>query len=464
MIDFIDNDAMGIDEEDYSQLVTDVSLPYRYRAREYQKPVWKAMFEENIKRIALIWHRRAGKDKTIWNAFIAKTQERVGVYYYMLPKLNQARKVIWDGIGGDGMRFTDHIPEQLIKSKNNTEMKVVLANGSIIQLVGSDNYDALMGTNPIGIIFSEFSLQDPAAYDYFRPILAENGGWAAFVYTPRGRNHGYLLYNAVRNNPKWFVSYLTVDMTKREDGTPVITEEAIQEERDSGMSESKVQQEFYLAWDSEVEGKIFGKQVAKAWKEERISRIAIDPRLPTYTAWDLGISDYMTVWFFQVYGKEIRFINYYQNHNHGMAHYIKYLKKFEEEHGISYAKHFAPHDIQVRELISGKSRKDSAKEMGVSFTVVKRVKQKSDAIEAGRTMFDRCSFDEVRCKDGLSCLSDYGYEYDEKAKMFKKNPEHNWCSHGSDAFMTFACGWKDIEKKSHKPKVKNKYGNQGWMA
>ena len=162
-----------------------IDIPFNFTPREYQKPLINAM-ATGIKRAVCVWHRRAGKDKTAINYTIKEMLKRVGIYYYFLPTYQQGKKVIWDGIDGSGFKTMDHFPKEIIKKKNEAEMKIELKNGSLFQMVGTDNYDAIRGTNPVGCVFSEYSFQDPQVWDLIRPILRENGGWAIFVYCVTG--------------------------------------------------------------------------------------------------------------------------------------------------------------------------------------------------------------------------------------------------------------------------------------
>lgn len=215
-----------------------ILLPHNFTPRDYQLPVLQAM-DSGYKRGVCVWHRRAGKEKTFLNYQIREMYHRVGYYPYFFPTFKQGRKVLWNGADKAGFRFMDHFPKEIIKRKNDTEMLVELKNGSIWQLIGTDNYDAMMGSNPIGCIFSEFSLQDPMAWEFLRPILMENDGWALFNFTPRGYNHAKELYDMAVANDKWFCQMLTVD------DTGVLTAEQLDEERKAGMSEEKMQQEFW---------------------------------------------------------------------------------------------------------------------------------------------------------------------------------------------------------------------------
>ena len=192
-------------------------------------------------------------------------------------------------------------------------------------------------------------------------------------------------------------------------------------------------------------GAYYAKQIEQARLDDRIGRVAIDPVLPVHTFWDLGIADATAIWVVQRAGTEIRVIGYYENSGEGLQHYINWLHEFRDKHMVTFGDHFAPHDIRVRELTTGKSRKDQARQMGISFQITPNIPV-MDGIEAGRRILGRCWFDEKRCADGLRALSYYRCEYDEDKRIFKDRPLHDWSSHGADAFRYFAVAWRD--KKS----------------
>ena len=153
----------------------------RFQPRPYQLPILDAIENKDYKRVIAIMPRRAGKDVTAFNLCVRACIRKSCVIYYVFPTYSQAKKVIWDSLLTSGERFMDYIPKQLIENMNGSEMKIRFKNGSLLQLVGSDNFDSLMGTNPQGIVFSEYALQDPRAYQFMRPILAANNGWALFI-------------------------------------------------------------------------------------------------------------------------------------------------------------------------------------------------------------------------------------------------------------------------------------------
>jgi len=220
--------------------MTQITIPHRFKPRQYQLPFLQAM-DGGKKRAILIHHRRAGKDKVCFNFIVKEAFKRVGTYFYFLPTREQAKKVIWDNIDNDGFKMLDHIPKEVIKGTNATELKIELINGSIIQLMPADIFDKSgVGTNPVGVVFSEFPIQRPEIWNYVRPILAVNGGWAVFNGTPRGQNHAYNLYQMAKGLPdEWFVQLLTVDDTN------VLTPEQIESERGSGMPQQLIDQEYY---------------------------------------------------------------------------------------------------------------------------------------------------------------------------------------------------------------------------
>jgi len=405
-------------------------IPYNFKPREYQKPFMKAM-DDGCKRAVCVWHRRAGKDKTFLNYMIHKMLKRVGSYFYYFPTATEGRRIIWDGIDRDGFRFLEHFPNEMVATKNEMQMKIRLTNGSLFQIVGTDNLN-VVGPNPVGCVFSEFSRQNPQGWDYVRPILAENDGWAVFNFTPRGKNHAYQLYKMAADNPAWFCQLLTVDDTK------AITKSAIQDEIDSGMSADLAQQEFYCSFELGAAGSYYGLIMAKLMRQGRITRFDADPQATVYTFWDLGISDYMSIWFAQFVGKEIHLVDFYQNVGEGLKHYAKVLQDKAATRGFVYAEHYAPHDIRNKELGTGETRLKVAGDLGIKFRVLDQQKHIVNGIEAVRGLLPRCWFDTVHCQEGIDALENYHKEYDKKRQVYHDRPEHDKYCHPADAFRYLA--------------------------
>lgn len=252
----------------------EITIPHNFTPRPYQMPLLKAM-DSGTRRACLVWHRRAGKDKCALNLTIKKMFERVGTYFHALPTYNQGRKVLWDGRGKDEFKFMDHFPPEIIARRNSTEMKIELVNGSIWQVIGADNYDSVVGSNPVGIVFSEYSVSEryPMAWDYFRPMLTENGGWAIFIFTPRGRNHGFELYQQAAINPSWFTQILTVEDTK------AIGLAEIDEDRRAGMSEDMIQQEYYCSFLAATESILIPPMLIEEARRRNVNAYSNAPRV-----------------------------------------------------------------------------------------------------------------------------------------------------------------------------------------
>lgn len=440
----------------------DIEIPNGWDPRPYQMPAWQAL-ESGIKRAALVWHRRAGKDSMSVNWTAAASLDRVGTYWHMAPTHRQVRKIVWDGIDRSGRRIIDQaFPPAIRARKNDQEMKIEVANGSIWQCVGSDNFDSLVGANPLGVVFSEWSLADPRAWDFVRPILAENGGWAVFIYTPRGRNHGARLLDMARAEDGWFAQVLTVEDTG---AVPlsVIDQERRELVRQYGEEDADklIRQEWYCSFDAAIRGSYYADWMDKADREGRIGKVEHDPDHPVHTAWDLGIGDSTVVWMFQLIGREVRVIDYLEGSGVGLAWYVNRLagetryrddgkrsdlvrpiEGHEHRKGYRFSDHYLPHDADVSELGTGRRRIDLLFDMGLTGYVLPRVGI-DDGIQAARHLLPRCHFDAVRCERGIDALRSYRRDWDERLQNYRDRPLHDWSSHAADAFRYLALGLND---------------------
>lgn len=425
----------------------EITLPLDWRPRDYQKAAWEAL-ETGTKRACLVWHRRAGKDLFAINWCASQIFQRVGLYWHILPTYNQGRKVVWEGRTRDGRAFLDHFPDgnnagpgNVVTRKRDDTMSMWFANGSVYQVIGAEEPDRLVGANPIGIIFSEWSVMPPRVWEYLRPILAENGGWVVFIYTPRGRNHGYRTFQMASKTEGWFAEKLSVDDTQ------AVTLEAVDAERLAGMPEELIDQEFWCSFDAPLVGAYYGDLISSMVEQERIGVIPHEPERPVTTGWDLGVADYTSIWFHQLVGHEHRLIDYYQSSGVGLDHYAKVLS----EKPYTYKEHLVPHDATVRELGTGKSRIESARKLGLNMRVVPKLPV-ADGINAVRFLLPKVWIDEKRCATGLEGLRQYTKErlLDEQGidgeALFRDKPMHNWASHPADALRTLAVGLREFRK------------------
>jgi hypothetical protein len=407
----------------------ELQLPHLWAPRPYQLAAWKALVHDHKKRAVLLWHRRAGKDLLLLNATIVASQRRRGVYWHVFPTAKQGRKILWEGVTKDGRAFLDHWPRALVAARGEADMRLKLHNGSIWQIVGADNFnEALIGGNPAGLVFSEYALQNPAAWDHLRPILAENDGWAAFAFTPRGLNHGQKLYAMASANPSWFAERLTIVETG------AIDAEAIEEERRAGMSEELIAQEFYCSFTAALTGAYYGKLLEDADREGRMTKLTPTPGQRVETWWDLGMNDATAIWFVARAGEELHVLDYYEASGEALSHYADVL----HAKGYAYERHVLPHDVSVRELGTGRSRLETLRDLGIGGAGARaQIAPKlrvADGINAVRTILPRCRFDADKCEQGLNALKQYQRHWNETRRTYEDHPHHDWTSHAADAF------------------------------
>lgn len=433
-------------------------------------PLW-GYLENGGTRAVKVAHRRWGKDDVALHYTATQAMQSIGNYWHMLPQYSQARKVIWNAVNPKtGMKRIDEaFPLKIRETTRNQEMSIEFVNGSSWQLVGSDNYNSLVGSPPRGIVFSEWALANPMAWAYMEPVLEENKGWALFIYTARGNNHGKTMLQYAKSAPGWFGD------TTAADQSPVFTPEQLENIKAGlvalfgpELGEMIFMQEYYCSFEGAVFGSYYAKQVGDARKEGRICSCPYSPGVEVDTFWDLGVDDSMSIWFMQPVGREFRFVDYYENTGYGLEHYAKKLK----EKPYTYGNHYMPHDADQREMTNSEvalSRKEVAENLGIKPIQVTQRARSFDLIinvhiPAVRTMMAQCVFDEKKCDLGIRALEGYHAEYDEEKKVLSNRPAHDWCSHAADAFRTFAVGYspKTPPLKIDTPNFTGK--TQGWMV
>ena len=416
------------EKDKLTQLERDQIVKKLFEPRPYQQEILYAL-EEGYRKIFMCWSRRAGKDVCCFNALVRAALKRIGVYFYCLPCYSHGRKTIWDTVLSDnGMRMIDFIPKGLATKINEQQMKITLYNGSIIQVVGSDTAkQTLVGTNPVGVIFSEWSISNPESYEYIRPALTYNQGFAVFNGTPRGNNHFYAMYQLAKTSSDWFCSFKTCYDTMHIPMTELMKEKA-------SMSPDKFMQEFECSFTSGQLGCYYGRQMDAMRLDGRIGRVAYEPMHPVYTFWDLGVSDPTCIIFAQLIGNTVRIVDYEEHTDRGLDFYAKLL----DGKDYKYAGHFAPHDIKVRELGTGaQSRLDIARNLGINFQVVPNL-HLDDGIEATRMILPRVWIDETKAGRLALALENYRRDFNEETKAYRERPRHDEYSHPADAARMMA--------------------------
>lgn len=425
-----------------------IRLPNNWRTRAYQDDTWRYLNAGGLRAVEP-WHRRSGKDDIALNWSAVAAIRRTGSYWHMLPEAAQARKALWTAVDPHtGIRRIDQaFPREIRARTREQEMFIEFRNGSTWQALGSDNYNSFVGAPPAGITFSEYALADPNAWAFSRPILAENGGWALFISTPRGRNHFYRLHEYAKTDPTWHTKKLTVT------DTGVITPEIIERERrelaaERGDEEANniIAQEYFCSFDAAIPGSYYGKLLALAEAEGRITDVPYDPRFPVFTGWDLGVGDSTAIWFLQQTRSAVRLIDYYEASGVGADHYARVIR----ERGYAYDGHYLPHDAGDREWgNNATSRIDVLKSLKVTPCKVLPRASVDDGINAVRVLLQRAYIDRTKCERGIECLRNYQKTWDDRLRVYSNKPLHDWSSHGADGLRTLAQGLKEPRPEGH---------------
>jgi phage terminase large subunit len=405
--------------------------------------MFRAMVED--KNVCAVIHRRAGKDIFSIQAWLLRGLRRVGTHVYLFPLQKQARSVIWQGLDFDGRPFMDAIPTCLISKRNEARMEIDLFNGSKLILAGSNNYNGLMGSNPVTIIYSEFSLHNPLARQYLNPIIVQNKGREILQYTPRGMNHGFEVFNQVKDLPDYHVEHLSVDQTFKHDGSPIITREDIKRAKDLGMSDELIRQEFYVDFEVGNMGAYYTREMSDMVREGRIMQLKPDPRLKLHTVWDLGGTDATAGILFQVTGKYVHILYLIHDTGRGFKSYLDEAERVRQNFGCEWGYHFGPHDIDQKHQgwEHTESRLMSARKYGWHFQMVPKVSLE-DGIESVRYMFQRMRIDKINGELAIRALREFQREFDEKRGVYKKAPLENWAIHIADAFRYLAVQYRRL--------------------
>lgn len=374
----------------------------------------------------IVAHRRAGKTVACVNRLIksALTKPESPRVAYLAPLYVQAKDVAWAYV----KQFSSPIPGVQF---NESELRADYPNGGRLRLYGAENYDRLRGIYLDDVVLDEYGDMDPRVWpEVIRPALADRRGEATFIGTPKGRNAFHDVYKDSLTGEDWFSLILKASETG------IIAKDELKDAA-KGMTDDQYAQEFECSFDAAVVGAYYSKEFAQADKDRRIGRVPYEPGIPVHTAWDLGIDDSTAIWFIQHAGREYRVLDYYEASGEGLEHYANVIRSKP----YAWGDHFLPHDAEVKELGTGKSRVETLKSLGIQATVVP-AQRVEDGINAVRQILPLCWFDEGKCGRGIEAMRQYRREFDDKTKAFRQRPLHDWTSHGADAFRTFAMGYR----------------------
>lgn len=421
-----------------------IRIPNNWKPRDYQMPAWKYLADGG-RHAELVWPRRHGKDDIALNWTAVAAFKRVANYWHMLPEAAQARKAIWDAVNPHtGKRRIDEaFPLEIRKTTRNQEMQIEFINGSSWQVVGSDNFNSLVGSTPAGIVYSEWALANPSSRAYLRPILAENNGWQIFITTPRGRNHALSTYNAARKEPTAFAQLLTAEQAG------VFTKEQLDYELrayidDLGIDAgtAKFEQEYMCSFDAANLGAILAPSLRQLEQKGRISdNVGYDPDGDKiFISADLGRNDTATWYFWQPKVGGYSIIDH--DSGFGIDGYDwadRIADKLNKYGNNCLGKIWLPHDAKAKTFAARHSAQEIfAKKFGPAHLGIVPRTSIADRISAARKVIQRCEFNETKCAIGLDALRSWSYRYDDVKKMFSSEPDHNWASHDGDGF-SYGC-------------------------
>jgi len=424
---------------------------YEFRVRWYQRAFHEALVNQKKKRLIEIAHRRWGKDEIVLNGFRELSQRRVGTYWHCFPEYAQARKAIWNGINGHtGKRRIDEaFPPEIRKRINDNDMFIETVWGSTWQLLGSDRYDATVGSGPVGIAYSEWALCNPAAWAYHKPMIEESGGTAAFITTPRGNNHAKTMYERAKGNDHWFAELSSVLDTGALSEAQLI--ESLSEYQDLygiDLGRAMFEQEYYCSFSGAMIGAYWGAEMAKAERENRIGLVPVDENHPVNTAWDLGKAVNNPIWCFQVIGGRLKIVDFYRPESDDLLDWIKWLDD-KGYHGDDYV----PDDVMDFIWGAKHTRWDLLKQAKRKPKLVKRIAV-ADGIHAGREAIKVAEFDAIRCELGIEGLKNYRREWDDELKTFRENPVKDWAEHIGSSWRYLGLAWREaIKAAPPKPKL-----------
>ena len=430
--------------------MTDITLPNQWQPRPYQRAMWDYL-EKGGKRAIGVWHRRAGKDDVLLHRTAVAAFERPGSYWTCLPEFAQCRRAIWTAVDSNtGKRRIDTaFPQELRASTNEQEMFIRFKNGSTWQMVGSDRYNNLVGAGVAGVTFSEFALANPSAWGYIRPMLEENNGWAAFISTPRGRNHFLSMYQMAERNPAWFAETLSIH------DTGALSHERVEESLaeyvalyGEDIGRAQFSQEYEVSFNAAILGAFYAREMVAVRNEGRIDpSLEAIPGKPVHRAWDIGVRDDTSIWWFQIVGGQVYVLDCYSTNGVGVDHYAEVIAQKSAEHGWQGGNDFVPHDAKVKEWGTGRTRIETMLSLGLNPVVVPQAGL-LDGISATRRTLPRCIF-HSRCEDvWLSALEQYRREWDDDKKTFKASPLHDWSSHLADSFRYLALAWRTVKPEA----------------
>ncbi len=422
-----------------------IEIPYKPRN-------WANDFHECLKRwFAIVLHRRAGKTTAIINhhqryatddelelkrlRFLSNFSDkelhpllRNRLYGHIMPTYKQAKLVAWDMLKYYSKPIRGAIT-------NESELYVRYPNNSKLMLFGADNPDSFRGVAFSGVSFDEYSQHPPNVFgEVISKALADHLGYAVFAGTIKGKNQLYRAYKGAVSDPKWFSIWQDINVSlKNEEGITIeMLRRAMNDDMDlikkNLVTQEEFDQEWLLSTNAAIKGAIYGKEIAKAKRDNRFGVFPYDQAQLVHTVWDLGVGPAMTVGFYQSIMAKVTKIDCWEGvGNDALPEAVKAVKEKE----YVYGKHFAPHDRKATERGTGKTIEETAKNLGIKFSEVPDIGI-NNGINSGKLFFSKLYINEEKCRPFLDAIEQYKRPWDDKRGEFKSEPLKDWTSHWAD--------------------------------
>lgn len=395
-----------------------IVIPYKPRAE------FKPFHARKQRWSCVVAHRRCGKTVACVNDLIRGALMSTAPnprFAYVAPLFTQAKDVAWTYV----KQFTAGVPGV---EANESELRVDLPNGGRVRLYGAENYDRMRGIYLDGVVLDEYADMDPRVWpEVIRPALSDRKGWGTFIGTPKGRNSFHEIWEQAQGKDDWFGAMFKASETG------IVPEEELADARRM-MTPEQFAQEYECSFNAAIIGAYYGRELDELERQKRITTVVWEPTVPVTTAWDLGLNDATSIWFVQQVGNEVRVIDHYSVSNQSLVNTAKHVLSLP----YLYKEHLLPHDVEIRELMEAKKRSEVLDSLGLRPIRAGAQIPVQEGINAVKMLLPRCVFDETKCAQGLESLRHYRSDYDERRKVFRTNPRHDWASHDADAFRELA--------------------------
>jgi phage terminase large subunit len=180
-----------------------------------------------------------------------------------------------------------------------------------------------------------------------------------------------------------------------------------------------------------AEGAYYAKHLAEAKAQDRITEVSPDPLMEYKCFWDIGTRDATAIWVAQFVGSQIRVLDYYEAVGQPLGTHLNWLRS----KGYGSARCYLPHDGAAVDHLTADKFEDHIRAAGFSVEVVKNQGKQAamKRVEAARRLFPSIWFNDKPTQGGRRALGWY-HEKKDEARNIGLGPEHDWASHGADAF------------------------------